>query len=131
MQDSDKHSGLEMTPQQMRQLASKAADILTDRIGSMDSTKAWDGEFREILAREFDGPPPENGRVAEEVLEQVARNVLPYGAQLDYPRFFGFVPSSPTWPGILADFLASGFNVNTCSWLISSGTSHLELVVID
>ncbi|MYD44899.1 MAG: aminotransferase class V-fold PLP-dependent enzyme [Gammaproteobacteria bacterium] len=131
MQDSDKHSGLEMTPQQMRQLASKAADILIDRIGSMDSAKAWDGEFREILAREFDGPPPENGRAAEEVLEQIARDVLPYGAQLDHPRFFGFVPSSPTWPGIIADFLASGFNINTCSWLVSSGTSHLELVVID
>ncbi|MXZ55250.1 MAG: aminotransferase class V-fold PLP-dependent enzyme [Gammaproteobacteria bacterium] len=131
MEDSDKHSGLEMTPQQMRQLASKAADILIDRIGSMDSAKAWDGEFREILAREFDGPPPENGRLAEEVLEQVARDVLPYGAQLDHPRFFGFVPSSPTWPGVLADFLASGFNINTCSWLVSSGTSHLELVVID
>ncbi len=57
--------------------------------------------------------------------------MLPYGAQLDHPRFFGFVPSSPTWPGILADFLASGFNINTCSWLVSSGTSHLELVVID
>ncbi len=58
MEDSDKHSELEMTPQQMRQLASKAADILIDRIGTMDGAKAWDGEFREILAREFDGLRP-------------------------------------------------------------------------
>ena len=131
MEESDQHSGLEMTPQQMRELASKATDILVERICALGSAKAWDGEFREILAREFDGPPPESGRVAEEVLEQVARDVLPYGAQLDHPRFFGFIPSSPTWPGILADFLASGYNINTCSWLVSSGTSHLELVVLD
>ena len=59
------------------------------------------------------------------------REVLPYAARLDHPRFFGFVPSSPTWPGVLADFLAAGFNINSCTWLVSSGTSQIELVVID
>lgn len=131
MEQENEHSGLEMTPEQMRKLASQATEAQIDRIGSIGSLKAWDGEFREILEREFGGPPPENGRVAEDVLEQVVRGVLPYGAQLDHPRFFGFVPSSPTWPGIIADFLASGFNANTCTWLVSSGTSQLELVVVD
>ena len=120
-----------MTPGQMRKLASEATEVLINRIGSMESSKAWDGEFREILERELGGPPPENGRVAEEVLNQIVQGVLPYGAQLDHSRFFGFIPSSPTWPGIIADFLASGFNANTCSWLVSSGTSQLELVVLD
>ena len=81
--------------------------------------------------RNSSGPPPEGGRPAEEVLEQVVQNVLPYAARLDHPRFFGFVPSSPTWPGIVADFLAAGFNINSCTWLVSSGTSQLELVVVD
>ena len=120
-----------MTPEEMRKLASAATEVLINRIGSIGSSKAWDGEFREILERELGGPPPENGRVAEEVLSQIVQDVLPYGAQLDHPRFFGFVPSSPTWPGIIADFLASGFNANTCSWLVSSGTSQLELTVIE
>ena len=131
MKDHEEHSGLEMSPTQMRQLASKTTEILINRIESLESEKAWDGEFREILEREFGGPPPENGRSAEEVVDQVVAEVLPYGAQLDHPRFFGFVPSSPTWPGILADYLAAGFNANACTWLVSSGTSHLELVVID
>lgn len=131
MKKQNEQTGLEMTPEQMRELASKATEVLINRIESMGSSKAWDGEFREILERELGGPPPENGRVADEVLNQIVQGVLPYGAQLDHPRFFGFVPSSPTWPGIIADFLASGFNANTCSWLVSSGTSHLELVVLE
>ena len=57
--------------------------------------------------------------------------MLPYAARLDHPRFFGFVPSAPTWPGVVAEYLAAGFNINSCTWLVASGTSQLELVVVD
>ncbi|MCY4129335.1 MAG: aminotransferase class I/II-fold pyridoxal phosphate-dependent enzyme [Gammaproteobacteria bacterium] len=125
------HDGLQMTPQEMRQLASRVTEILIERNGDLDSSNAWDGEFREVLEEQFWGPPPEGERPAEEVLEQVVRDVLPNAARLDHPRFFGFIPSSPTWPGILADYLAAGFNINSCTWLVSSGTSQLELTVVD
>ena len=75
--------------------------------------------------------PPEDGRSAEEVFERAARQILPIAARIDHPRFFGFIPSSPTWPGILADFMVAGFHVNQCTWLTSSGPSQLEIVVID
>lgn len=123
--------GLQMTPQAMQQLAARVTEVLIERISALDSSNAWDGEFREVLEREFGGPPPEGERAAEEVLEQVVADVLPNAARLDHPRFFGFIPSSPTWPGILADFLASGFNINSCTWLVSSGTSQLELTVVE
>ena len=131
MRDLEKPSGLTMTPQQMRSLAKRATEVLIDHHTKLGSSRAWDGEFREILENELGGPPPESGRAAEEVIDQVVENVLPYAARLDHPRFFGFIPSSPTWPGILADFLVSGFNTNSCTWLVSSGTSQLELVVTD
>ena len=123
--------GLDMSPQAMRRLAAKATEVLVDRVGALDGAKAWDGDFRETLEGQLGGPPPEGGRPAEEVLEQVVRGVLPYAVRLDHPRCFGFVPSSPTFPGIVADFLASGFNINSCTWLVSSGTSQLELTVVD
>ncbi len=124
-------NGLGMTPEAMRQLAAKVTDVLVDRIDGLDGANAWDGEFREVLETQLGGPPPEDGRPADDVVDQVVREVLPNAARLDHPRFFGFVPSSPTWPGILADYLASGFNINSCTWLVSSGTSQLELVVVD
>ena len=124
-------NGLGMTPEAMRQLAAKVTDVLVDRIDGLDSANAWDGEFREVLETQLGGPPPEDGRPAEDVVDQVVSEVLPNAARLDHPRFFGFVPSSPTWPGILADYLAAGFNINSCTWLVSSGTSQLELVVVD
>ena len=124
-------SELAMSPEAMRSLATKATEVLVERISGLADAKAWDGEFRDVLQGQVGGSPPEDGRSAEEVLEQVVRDVLPFAARLDHPRFFGFVPSSPTWPGVVADFLASGFNINSCTWLVSSGTSQLEIVVTD
>ncbi len=124
-------SDLEMTRDQMLDLASMAAELLVDRSEHLSAGDAWDGEFREGLAALLMEEPPEAGRPAQEVLERAAREVLPYAARLDHPRFFGFVPSSPTWPGVIADFLASGFNINAVSWLTASGPSQVELVVID
>ena len=84
-----------------------------------------------MLEGELGGPPPEAGQPAEEVLELAVRHALRYAARLDHPRFFGFVPSTNTWPAVVADFLASGFNINACTWLVASGASQLELEVTD
>lgn len=74
---------------------------------------------------------PENGRSATEVLEQVAREILPVATRLSHPRTFAFIPSSPTWPGVLADFMAAGYNINSATWLTASGPSQIELTVVD
>ena len=125
------HRELLMTPEQMLALAQRAAELLIERTEGLSEEKAWDGDFQQALQNQLAGDPPENGRPAAEVLEQAAKAVLPFAARLDHARFFGFIPSSPTWPGVLADFMAAGYNVNACTWLVASGPSALELVVID
>ena len=76
--------------------------------------------------------PPEHGQPAAEVLERAAREILPIALRLDHSRQFAFIPTVPTWPGVLADFMAAGYNVNANvrGWS-SSGPSQLELLVID
>lgn len=128
---TEKTDGLKLTSEEMRSLASLVTDILIERIDGLEHDSAWDGEFRKVLEDQLGGPPPEDGSPAANVLRQVVHEVLPKAARLDHPRFFGFIPSSPTWLGILADYLAAGFNINSCTWLVSSGTSQLELTVTD
>ena len=123
--------GLQMTPELMLDLARKAAELVVGRIESLPGEDAWDGEFQQELRGRLMEDPPEDGRPAVEVIEQAAREILPVAARLDHPRCFAFVPSSPTWPGVLADFMAAGYNINQCTWLTASGPSQLELVVID
>ena len=122
---------LSMSPKQMLALARQVAELVVKRIENLPAERAWDGEFRLELEDRLLKPPPEGSRPASKVIEEAAQNILPIALRLDHPRSFGFIPSQPTWPGVLADFMAAGFNVNQCSWLTSSGPSQLELAVID
>jgi glutamate/tyrosine decarboxylase-like PLP-dependent enzyme len=74
---------------------------------------------------------PEEARGAQEVLERALRDILPRAGRIDHPRFFAFIPSSPTWPSVLAETLATGFNIFQGTWLESAGPSQLEVVVME
>ena len=124
-------SELSMPPERMLELASRAAKLTVERLEGLAQDAAWRGGARRELEPAIAGPAPETGGSAEEVVDRVVRDVLPYAARVDHPRFFAFVPSSATWPGVLADFLGAGYNVFQGTWLGSSGPSTLELTVID
>ena len=123
--------GLRMPPDLMRELAKHVTEVLIERSAGLPAERAWDGEFRQDLAERLMEDPPEAGRPAREVIDRAVRDVLQPAMRLDHPRAFGFVPSEPTWPGVLADYLATGFNINAATWLTASGSSQLEAVVID
>ncbi|MCY4643505.1 MAG: aminotransferase class V-fold PLP-dependent enzyme [Bacteriovoracales bacterium] len=123
--------GLEMSSELMLDLARQAAELTVERIKGLSKEGVWEGEFRQVLEEQWSREVPERGKSAQEVLKLVANKILPLALRLDHPRCFGFVPSSPTWPGVLADFITAGHHVNQCTWLTSSGPSQVELIVID
>ena len=122
---------LGMSREQMLDLGQKALELVVERIESLPGENAWEGEFRQVLEDQLFEDPPEDGRPPAEVIERAVRDVLPFTLRNDHPRSFGFIPSSPTWPSVVADFMAAGYHVNQCTWLVASGPSQLELVVID
>ena len=125
------HDGLSMAPDLMLELARKAAELAVKRIDALPGEDAWDGEFRQLLAERLMEDPPESGQPAAAVMERAAQEILPFALRLDHPRCFGFIPSSATWPSVLADFMTAAYQVNQCTWLVASGPSQIELVVIE
>ena len=121
---------LHMTAETMRELARHVTEILVARIEHLPEGRVWEGDFKDPLAEQLSEEPPETGRPAREVIERATRDVLTNALRLDHPRSFGFVPTCPTWPGVLADFMASGFNINAATWLTASGPTQLEEVVV-
>ena len=124
-------SELEMSPELMMASALRAAELVIERVQNLPDKPAWRGGSRSELEAIMREEPPEEGRPAEEVIERAAHEILPIAGRVDHPRFFAFVPSSPTWPGVLADFMAAGHNIFQGTWLGASGPSMLEVVVID
>ena len=122
---------LQMPPDLMRELAVYVTEILVERSQRLPDEPAWDGEFKQELMDRLLEDPPENGRIPHDVIDRAVRDVLSPTMRLDHPKAFGFIPSAPTWPGVLADYLVTGFNINAATWLTASGPSQLEGVVLD
>ena len=99
--DGVERSELQMAPELMLELARRTAELLVERIERLPEEGAWDGDFQRELEDRLLEDPPEEGRPPEAVMERVAREVLPFATRLDHPRCFAFVPSAPTWPGVL------------------------------
>jgi len=106
-------------------------DLIVDRWGALREGPPWGFATRRELEPLLGGPPPEEPRSPESVLQTVLETVLPRAGRIDHPRFFAFIPSSPTWPSVLGDMLATGFNIFQGTWLESAGPSQLELVVME
>lgn len=129
--EGDRRSDLELPADQMLSLAQRAAELIVDRLERLPNEPAWQGGSRSELEELFREAAPEIGRPALEVLERAAHEILPVAGRVDHPRFFAFVPSSSTWPAVLADFLSAGHNTFQGTWLGGSGPSQIELIVLD
>lgn len=125
------HDRLELDAEAMRRSGYQVVDLLVDRIAGLDRQPVWRGAARAALEASLREPAPARGVGLEQALRRLTLDVLPFAARVDHARFLAFVPGSPTWPAILADLLASGYNIFQGTWLASSGPSQVELVVID
>src|SRR5204863_5773284 len=74
---------------------------------------------------------PEQGIGFDAALTELSERVLPYHAREPHPHFLGYVPSIPTFPAVLGDWLATGYNFFAGVWPIASGPNEIELVVLD
>jgi glutamate/tyrosine decarboxylase-like PLP-dependent enzyme len=122
---------LALEPEAMRELGYRVVDLVVDRLARLGERPAVQGASRAEMERRLRQPSPERGEDFEQILAQLEQDVLPFASASDHPRFFAYVPSCPTWPGVLGDLIASGFNVYQGSWVESAGPSELELIVLD
>jgi aromatic-L-amino-acid decarboxylase len=129
--EGEKRSALEMDAALMRRLGHEVVDRVVDRWVGLRSGPAWLGGTREDLAPLMVEDAPDGPQDVETVLHRALTDILPRAGRIDHPRFFAFIPSSPTWPSILGEYLATGFNIFQGTWLESAGPSQLELVVLD
>jgi len=129
--DESRQSELALNEEEMRALGYAAVDLVVKRWADLRDGTAWVGATREEMEARFREDAPEEGSPPLEVMKRAADEVLHYAGRIDHPRFFAFVPSSPTWPTVMAELLAAGFNVFQGTWLESAGPSQIELVVLD
>lgn len=122
---------LAVDAERMREMAAAVIDLLVELIadprGRTTVTTATAAELQARLER----PAPEAGRPFEQVLDELARDVLAFTSSPAHPGYFALIPGSGTFPGALGDLLASALNIENSSWFDAAGPTQLELVVLD
>ena len=122
---------LALSAQQMREMAHATLDMLIEMVGDLGSLPAQRRATPAEMKARLPGVLPAEAVPFERLLGELRENVVPYGCINGHPRFFAFVPGGGTFPGMLADLIASALNFEVSSWMEAAGPSRVEAIVID
>jgi aromatic-L-amino-acid/L-tryptophan decarboxylase len=73
---------------------------------------------------------PDFGEPMYAILEDFQRSIVPALTHWNHPRFFAYFAVSASPPGILAEMLAAGLNVNGMLWKSCPAVTELEQVAL-
>lgn len=108
--DLEKPGALTLDAEAFRQAGHAVIDLAADYLGSLRDRPVFrpmTPDQRDVL---MDASLPEWGTPVSEILDRFADDVLPFPLGNGHPRFYGWVNSSPSPVGILADLLAATMN---------------------
>jgi len=122
---------LELSPEEMRALGYRVVDLLTGHFANLGEKRVGTKGDPAVLRPLMRKPPPPQSVSPDEIFETLSRDVFSNMMNVGHPRHFAFVPVPSNFVSVMADTLATGFNVFSGSWLAGSGSVALELAVID
>jgi len=124
-------SNLELDRETMLRIGHQACDSVVEHLTTLRSQPAQRSLARPDAQRSINTAPSEEGADFDALLAFLRDRVFPYHAREPHPRFMGYIPSSPTFPAIVGDWLATGYNFFAGVWSVASGPNEIELVVLD
>ena len=128
---NERNSPVEMKPKDFRKAGYKVVDKIADFLESLSYKPVSPGktvaEIKQILGN---NKLPLNGIPAEKILEEAADLLFNFTTFNGHPKFWGYITSSATPIGSLADMLASSANPNVGAWGISPIATEIEAQTI-
>ena len=113
-----------------RQYARRLADWIADYLEHSDKypvlSRSRPGDIRAALP----SSPPERPESFDEIIDDFERVVLPGITHWNHPGFFAYFATSGSAPGVLAEFLTAGLNVQAMLWRTSPAATELEEVAL-
>jgi glutamate/tyrosine decarboxylase-like PLP-dependent enzyme len=115
----------------MRRLGHAVADTVADHLATLREQPAYATLGAEEIRGLIDRHAPAKGTDFETLLTTLRECVFPHAAREPHPGFMAYVPSCPTFPAVLGDWLAAGFNFYAGVWPVAVGPNALEVVVLE
>jgi len=128
--DSTAHRAapLALAPAEFRRAAHALVDAVADFLERVPQRPVTPAESPAAVRALLDAsaPLPEQGLALEPLLASAENLLFDHSLFNGHPRFFGYVTSSPTPAGMLADFLAAAVNPNVGAWALSPMATEIE-----
>ena len=106
---------LEPGPDEMREMASRASELVIEHISSLPDQPAASFDRVDELVAGLRDPAPEQGTSFDELLRQVGEAAV-RGFNTPGPGYLAYVPGGGLWSAAVADFLATAFNRYVGVW---------------
>lgn len=123
-------SPLDLTPEVMTTEANKVTNLLIAHLAGIEKQPAFARHQPSDAVLPLQDAPA-SGQSLDDLLEVFSKQVVPFHAREPHPGFMAYVPSSPTFPALLGDWLATGFNFYAGVWPVATGPNRIELIVLD
>ena len=122
---------LQLNKDDMKQLGYQVIDTIVAHFETEHLKKPVATATRQEMDSLFSANVPENPTPFQDVLEFIIKEVLPNSNIVSHPKSFSFVPGPSNYVSVMADTLATGFNVFSGGWAASPAAAELEIVTID
>ena len=100
----------EWSAAELRRHGHRVVDLLVQHLTTLPDRPVFRPYPRDLAAARLSAPLPEQGRPADELLDEIAATVLPWPLGNGHPRWAGWVNGPPSPVAVLADALAAAMN---------------------
>ncbi len=115
----------------MRRLGYQVTDLIAEHLSTIREQPVYRTMGRRDAEALIAGPPPEQGSEMTALLDFLRQRVFVNAVREPHPGFMAYVPGCPTFPAILGDWLATGFNFFAGVWSVAAGPNAVELTVLE
>ncbi|GAA4274007.1 aspartate aminotransferase family protein [Aquimarina gracilis] len=122
---------LSLPKEEMRQYGYKIIDHIVNHFETQNIKKPVALASREEMESLLMQGIPNTPLPANEVLDFVMDQVIPNSNIVSHPKSFSFVPGPSNYISVMADTIATGFNVFSGGWAASPAAAQLEIVTMN
>jgi glutamate/tyrosine decarboxylase-like PLP-dependent enzyme len=126
----ERQSALSLDPGEFRAIGHALIDDLASLFEALESPSelpvATGESVAELQSALGDGPLPEHGSPADELVAEARDLLLAHATHIGHPRFWGYVCGSQAAIGALAELLAAGVNQNAGGYPLGPMAAEIE-----
>ena len=122
-------SSLDISRAELDELSAQVSQLVSDYYSEIRSLPVFPETHAGKTSEQIGTLLPTAGEAIGDLLDD-CRSILSGSRHNGHPRFFGYVASPSTAPGVFADLIASAVNVNVTSWRSGPAATEIERTVI-